>query len=328
MRRSSSYHDTSWAELYKFGVKFAYPEKPDRYNIDDSVRFGEGVIIWPDVILDGNITIGKNSEIGKGAVIIGTIYIGNNVKIKDYIKITGEGYIGDNSEIGHDIHNPKIGTNCKIGDAVIIDSIISDNCEIGTRGHAVIERSFLGTGVKAKHSCGIRDAYIDYDVNISEFVTIANLAAGKKSRTKIGSRTMIGVAVRIMGGSEIGEECYIADGARVDGTLAPRTYFNPGRALKNTQFCARQSNCSWYLAGMYLVLKRAIGPKERISFHVKAFQKCWQDGDALKEWLKTPILHLGGRTPLEALQTDGEKNFDCILGECKCSKPEEKPAQK
>lgn len=323
MRRRPCYHNHSWAELYEFGVKFAYPENPDRYNIDTSVRFGEGVLLWPDVILDGNVTIGKNSEIGRSAIITGKIKIGENVKIKDYIKITGEGYIGDNSEIGHSIHNPKIGANCQIGDAVIVDSIISDNCVIGTRGPAVIERSFLGIGMKAKHACGIRDAYIDYEVNISEFVTFANLAAGEKKKTRVGSRTMIGVAVRIMGGSQIGEECYVADGARVNGIIPSRTYFNPGRALKDPNYNAMQSDCSWYIGGNYLPLnaKHPVNPTARVQFQVKAFYKCGQNNGAFKQWLKTPQRHMGGRTPLACIREEGEKALSCLLSECKCSKP-------
>ncbi len=319
MRRGSGYHDNSWAELHGFGVKFAYPEKPDRYNIDTSVEFNDGALLWPDIILDGEVSIGKNSEIGRGAVIIGNIRIGENVKIGHGIKVTGEGYIGNSAKILHDIHDPKIGENCTILGQVR-DSTVLGECYIGE--NAEINRSFLSFGVKAKHGCGIRDAYVDYCVNVSEFVTFANLAAGEKKKTRVGSRTMIGVGSRIMGGSQIGEECYIADGSRVDGIIPSRTYFNPGQALieklKGRDFSPVKPDCSWHLEGNYLVLAKAIGPEERTSFQMNAFVKCGQNRSEFRKWLKTPISHLNGRTPIQCIMADGEKSFLCLLEKCGC----------
>src|SRR3989338_530513 len=158
MRRCSSYHNNSWSKLHELGVKFPYPENPDRYNIDTSVRFSEGVIVWPDVILDGDIVIGKNSEIGRGAKIIGKIHIGDNVKIKDYVKINGEGYIGD-------------------------------NCQ--TVKFAEIKRSKLALGVNAKHACGIRDADVGPLTNVASGTDIKNYDGVEKYRTVIGEKCFV-----------------------------------------------------------------------------------------------------------------------------------------
>ena len=264
-------------------------------RIDPSAKMGR----WFEY--EGEVIIGKNVVVGNGVKISGKIVVGNNCKIRHHIEITGDGYIGEGSEIGHDIHNPRIGRNCII-EGRVIDSIISEGCEIGE--FAEIKRSFLAYGVTAKHSCGVRDAEVGYLTNISEYAQIANYDGARKHKTKIGSKCMIGVQARIMGGVEIGDECFIADGARVDDDIPPRTYFNPGRALKNPQFRARQDNCAWYLFENYLKLNRTIGPEDRAHFS-KQLEKKFDQVEDIKAWLETPLEHMAGRTPIECLKSDG-----------------------
>ncbi|KKT41694.1 MAG: hypothetical protein UW30_C0005G0008 [Candidatus Giovannonibacteria bacterium GW2011_GWA2_44_13b] len=309
MRRCSSYHNNSWSKLHELGVKFPYPENPDRYNIDTSVRFSEGVIVWPDVILDGDIVIGKNSEIGRGAKIIGKIHIGDNVKIKDYVKITGEGYIGDNSEIGHDIHNPKIGKNCVI-EGNVIESEIGDNCEIGK--FAEIKRSKLALGVNAKHACGIRDADVGPLTNVASGTDIKNYDGVEKYRTVIGEKCF--VAGEINGGIKIGDEVRIHPKAFVKENLPSMSYYAYDK-IKEYR--------SWYLEGYYLNLDLPILYLNRLHFIWAVEKKLgykFSDGkkpieENLKKYLNTPNGHLN-LTPLRALEKLGCAGILCILGEC------------
>lgn len=215
----------------------------------------------------------------------------------------------------------KIGAGTKIGPGVILDekTVIGKNCVIGGAGLPVIERSIIGDNVKIKHTCGVRDCEIGNDTNISEFVTVANLVGGMKKETKIGSRCMIGVHVTIIGGAQIGDECFIADNARVGGSLklSSQTYFNPARAVSDKSWPPYINNGSWYLSGHYLALSRPVNQDVRVSFYVKAFHRCRQNGNIMKEWLSTPVPHLG-RTPLECIVNDGENIMPCLLEECTC----------
>lgn len=312
MRRNSGYHSHSysWGELIENGVKFIYGANEYNCYIDSAVQIGKGTKIWSGVTLDGNISIGENCEIKKGTAIL------------------GEGYIRSGCVIGsRELVNPKIGRNCKI-EGLVIDSEIGEDCEIGR--FAEIKRSSLSWGVNAKHSCGIRDASVGYLTNISEYAQIANFDGVEKKKTKIGSKCMIGVSVRIMGGVEIGDECFIADGARVSQDIGHQTYFNPAKTEKHPHlYKAHNTHCAWYLAGNYLKLDIPMPSGNRSEF----LQKIWTKyrlqptDEKFKEWLEKPIPHLADRTAIEALKEDWKENMDCITGDCKHSKPEREKSE-
>lgn len=327
--RRSSYHDTSWDELFsKMGAIPKYGASPENCHIDCAAQIGRGTEIWPDITIDGEISIGKNSVIESGARLIGNFQIGDNVLIKQGVRLRGDGWIRSGCQIGaRELVNPKIGRNCKI-DGLVIDSEIGEDCEIGQ--FAEIERSLLSWGINAKHGCGIRDAEVGYLTNISEYAQIANFDGVAKKKTKIGSKCMIGVSVRIMGGVEIGDECFIADGARVSENITHQTYFNPAKAEKYPNlYKAHNTHCAWYLAGNYLKLDFPMPSRNRSKF----LQKVWikyrlQPADEkFKEWLQKPILHLADRTAIDALKQDWKKNMDCIFGDCKHSKPEREKSE-
>jgi len=326
MRLNTSYHADSQTlqRLHEISmIRFVYGADLQNCFIDTSAQIGSGTVIWPGVTIAEGVTIGKNCEIGKGAIIIGKIRIGDNVKIGHGVKITGEGYVGYNSEIGHDIENPKIGGNCKI-EGEVIESIIADYCEIGK--DAKIKRSTVGSATKAKHKCGIRDADVGCCVNISVDVEILNSDGESKKRTTIGNYVFLGGRIEIIGGITIGDEARISARSLVNEDVSAGTYFvnmTPGARLTT-----KKDNAAWYLEGNYLKLQCSIGTKYRNLFHTKAFVKCGHNTKTLKEWLKTPIVHMGGRTPIQCIKEEGENTFPCLLDECKCSKPNEKPATK
>ncbi|KKT29824.1 hypothetical protein A3G55_04010 [Candidatus Giovannonibacteria bacterium RIFCSPLOWO2_12_FULL_44_25] len=246
------------------------------------------LISWESEIL-GNGVLPVDGANAENCYIEDTIKIGAGTKIYPNVIIVGEGYIGEGSVIGpgNRIENPRIGKE-----------------------------------VRMKHSCGISHATIDNFTNVSEFVTIADFDGVEKKRTFIGSKCMIGVQVRIMGGSQIEEECFVADGARVSGFLSPRTYFNSEKALKDPQYSAYHTNCAWYLAGYYLAMQSAVFPDERAEFIEKIMKRCGGDEEIFKKWLKTPIMHMGGQTPLKSLKKEGGKAIKCLLGECMHGVPE------
>lgn len=278
--------------------------------MENSIRIDPSAKIGRYFEFEGEVTIGKNVVIGNGVKISGTIAIGDNCKIKHHIEITGNGYIREGSEIAHDIHNPRIGKNCVIKGEVT-DSVLGDGCEIGE--NAQVARCNLGVGVKMKHFSGARDANIGDYTNLSEGSTIANYDGIEKKETIIGAYVMIGVHARIIGGVVIGDECFVADGARVDKNLPPATYFNSGKSATHKNFHATQDNCSWYLYGNYLALYKAIGEKYRRAFINEVINKFGANAEEIKKWLKTPIQKMGARTPIQCIKEEGCDALSTLL---------------
>ncbi|OGF62924.1 hypothetical protein A2926_02375 [Candidatus Giovannonibacteria bacterium RIFCSPLOWO2_01_FULL_44_40] len=288
-----------WEKLVGEGTLVpVYGASPENCHIEDSVIF-----------------FGTNIKIYRNVIIAGRITLAGECVIEDGSRIEGDGYIGFGSRIGCKIKDPKIGKFCKIYGA-IVDSVISDWCEIGsTEGERpAIKRSFLGQGVTAKHFCGVRDAEIGALTNISEKVSVANYDGVSKQKTKIGAMCMLGINVNIMGGVEIGDECFIADGSRVDHNIPDRTYFNSAKALKYPQLGAHRDSCAWYLFGNYLKLDSAIGPGDR-DYFLKMLKEKFGSDEEIKMWLTTPLDRMAGRTPLKCLCRDGYRAVYNVFGE-------------
>lgn len=247
------------------------------------------IISWESEILARGVlpVYGANAE---NCYIDDTVKIGAGTKIYPNVTIVGEGFIGEGGVIGQGnfIKNPRIGKE-----------------------------------IKMKHPCTISNTEIGDFTNISAFVTVADSDGMEKAWTFIGPKCMIGVQVRIIGGSRIGEECFVADGARVNGYLPPRTYYNSEKALKYPNLGAHHANCAWYLAGNYLAMQYPVLPDKRTEFIEKVLKKCGGDEEIFKTWLKTPIMHMAGRTPLKCLQEEGQKAIKCLLQECGHGMPQD-----
>ena len=328
--KASSYWDTSWSDLFtKYGAVPKYGARPDNCYIDLAAKIGRGTEIWPNIKIDGEIEIGKNCVIESDVSIIGKIAIGDNVLIKQGARLRGEGYIRSGCVIGsRELVNPKIGRNCKI-EGLVIDSEISEDCEIGR--FAEINRSFLSWGVNAKHGCGIRDASIGYLTNIAVNTEILNYDGKQKRRTIIGNKVFL--TGEILGGFSIGDEARIYPDSLVDNDVPAMAWFvnpNPGAMPAKPHYYRKiYPHQAWYLAGNYLKLDMPMPSGNRSEFLQKVWMKYrLQPTDAeFKEWLEKPIPHLADRTTIEALEKDWKKNMDCIFGNCAHSKPEREKSE-
>ena len=276
----------------------------------DSIVIDPSAKIRQPFKYEGEVVIGKNTIIDRGVIIRGKITIGDNVTIEPYIKITGEGYVGNGSLIAHSIHNPQIGKNCTVL-GLVTNSTIHDNVYIGE--FAEVNRSTLCSGVNAKHTCGIRDAYVGASTNFSGGAQIWNYDGGQKGKTNIGSNVFIGGNVRILGYKNIiiGDESYIAEGSLVDRNVPGGALFvhkTPG--LREPTI---KDNASWYLFGNYLFLDKAVGPKYRSEFINEIVKKHGGNIEEIKKWLKTPMQKMGGKTPIECVREEGCKAMDDIF---------------
>jgi len=204
----------------------------------------------------------------------------------------------------------KIGKNC-IVEGKIVESEIGDDCEIGK--FAEVKRAKLARGVKAKHTCGIRDADIGPLTNIASSTDIKNYDGVEKFKTIIGSKCFL--AGTIIGGVKIGDEVRIHPEAFVKENLPSMSYYAYGK-IKEYR--------SWYLEGYYPNLDLPIPYLNRLHFMRSIEKKLgykFHDGEKpidenLKKYLNTPNQHLGGLAPLRALEQNGCQGILCVLGEC------------
>ena len=81
--------------------------------------------------------------------VSGRVFIGSNVVIDDHTKILGPCYIGSGTVIEKSYIGPytSIGSNCRIVESEIEDSVVMDNCNIELGAANRIRESLLGANV-------------------------------------------------------------------------------------------------------------------------------------------------------------------------------------
>lgn len=165
--------------------------------IDNSVKIGRGVVIYPNNCLMGNTQIEDN-----------VVLMPNNV-IQD-------SFINKNSKITCSyIEKSQVGKNCEIGPFARLrpSSKIGDNCKIGN--FVEVKNSNVGSGTKAGHLTYIGDADIDSECNIGCGVIFANYNGKTKSRSVVGANCFIGSNSNIIAPVNIAKNTYICAGTTV-----------------------------------------------------------------------------------------------------------------
>lgn len=84
----------------------------DSPHVDETVRFGDGVVVC------GNVTIGFDSRIGSYAVIQDSAVIGESTTVREQVTIGEGARIGDNVSLRDGV---TIGAEVTVGDNVLID---------------------------------------------------------------------------------------------------------------------------------------------------------------------------------------------------------------
>ena len=142
--------------------------------IDSSVKIGEGSIIYPNVVIEGNCSIGDNCVIGPGC----------------FIKNSN---IGDNTYVycSH-IFDSNIMNNVNVGPyAFIRDGVnVSSYCKVGS--FVEVKNSSIDSCSKVSHLSYIGDSEIGCNVNIGAGVVTANFDGVNKNKTGIGDGAFIG----------------------------------------------------------------------------------------------------------------------------------------
>lgn len=181
-------------EYTEAGVTFIDPRAA---YIDEGVRIGRGTVIYPGVILEGNVRIGENCTIGQGSRIVDST-IGNGTSIQNSVIL--ESKVGKDTKIGPFAYlrpNSTIGDGCKVGDFV------------------EVKNSSMGDGSKASHLTYIGDSDVGKDVNLGCGVVFVNYDGSRKYRSVVDDGAFIGCNSNLISPVHIGEGAYVAAGSTI-----------------------------------------------------------------------------------------------------------------
>ena len=168
-----------------------------RAYIEEGTRIGEGTFIYPDVILEGNVSIGKDCRIGP------------STRIKD-------SNIGDRTEVQNSVVlESSIGNETKVGPFAYIrpDSNIGSKCKVGD--FVEVKNSSMGDGTKAAHLTYIGDSDVGRDVNLGCGVVFVNYDGTNKHRSVVEDGAFIGCNTNLVSPVTVEKGAYIAAGSTV-----------------------------------------------------------------------------------------------------------------
>lgn len=165
--------------------------------IDEEVTIGEGTVIYPTVVIEGQCEIGKNCVIGMCTRICDS-KVGDGTEIQN--SVITESKIGENTKVGPFAYlrpNSNVGSNCKVGDFV------------------EIKNSNFGDGSKASHLTYIGDSDVGEDVNLGCGVVFVNYDGTNKYRSTVKDGAFVGCNSNLVSPVTVEEGAYIAAGSTV-----------------------------------------------------------------------------------------------------------------
>ena len=174
--------------------------------IDEGVSIGAGTVIYPCVVIEGDVTIGENCTIGQNSRIRDSV-IGDDTSIQSSVVL--ESKIGRGTSVGPFAYlrpNSEVGDGCKVGDFV------------------EIKNSKLGDGAKAAHLTYVGDSDVGERVNLGCGVVFVNYDGSRKYRSVVEDGAFIGCNVNLVSPVHVGKDAYIAAGSTItadvpDGAL-------------------------------------------------------------------------------------------------------------
>lgn len=186
--------------------------------IDETVKIGTGTVIYPCVVLEGDVTIGEDCIIGQNTRIVNSS-VGNGTEIQSSVILDSS--VGDETSVGPFAYirpGSEIGNKCKVGDFV------------------EIKNSKMDDGAKAAHLTYVGDAEVGRKVNLGCGVVFVNFDGHDKYRSTIEDGAFIGCNSNIVSPITVGEGAYVAAGSTVtedvpaDGLYIARSR---GRIIEN-----------------------------------------------------------------------------------------------
>lgn len=170
---------------------------PKNTYIDANVKIGADTVVYPSVTLEGNTVIGEDTILYPGSRIADSV-VGSNNKIQNSVIL--ESVIGNNTVIGPYAYlrpGSDIGDNCRVGDFV------------------EVKNSRIANGAKVSHLTYIGDGEVGENTNIGCGVVFVNYDGAKKCRTNVGKDCFIGCNVNLIAPVSVGDNSYVAAGSTV-----------------------------------------------------------------------------------------------------------------
>ncbi len=165
--------------------------------IDEGVKIGRGTVIYPCVVLEGDVTIGENCIIRQNTRIKDST-IGNGTTIESSVIL--ESRVGDETSVGPFAYlrpNSDVGSHCKVGDFV------------------EVKNSKMGDGAKAAHLTYIGDSDVGEKVNLGCGVVFVNYDGSQKYRSVVEDGAFIGCNVNLVSPVHVGKGAYVAAGSTI-----------------------------------------------------------------------------------------------------------------
>ena len=170
---------------------------PATTYIDLDVEIGQGVVIYPGVMLEGACRIGELASIGPYSHISNSS-VGSGSSVR--FSVVADSEIMSEVTVGPYAYlrmGAKIGDNCRIGNFV------------------EVKNSQLNIGVKMAHLAYIGDADVGKGVNYSCGAITCNYDGKKKHRTVIGDGAFIGSNVNLVAPVDVGKDAFVAAGSTI-----------------------------------------------------------------------------------------------------------------
>lgn len=171
------------------------------------------VVIGPDTIIEGNVSIKGQTIIGAGCVITSGTEIVDS-EIGDFVQIRQSV-----------IESSKIGKNSNIGPFSHLrpSAELKENVHIGN--FVEVKKSTLGEGTKAGHLSYIGDAELGDNINVGCGTIFVNYDGKYKHKSTIGDNSFIGSGVSIVSPVNVGKNVVLAAGSTItkdvtEGSLA------------------------------------------------------------------------------------------------------------
>lgn len=207
-------------ELRQHGVRMLDPKS---LYIDWEVQASSGVVLYPNVIIEGATRLGEGVIVGAGSVITDSI-VYDFAEIKPY-SVLEEATVGEHVSVGPFARlrpGADIGKNSKIGNFV------------------EIKKSKLHHGVKVSHLSYVGDAEIGDETNIGCGFITCNYDGVNKFKTTIGKNCFIGSDSQTIAPVSIGDDCFVACGSTISQPLEDGDFaISRGKQVTKSKMASR-----------------------------------------------------------------------------------------
>lgn len=171
---------------------------PQSTYIEDTVEIGPDTIIYPGTILEGRTLVGEDCLIGPGVRMVDSV-IGNNCKVQNAVLLES-----------------TVKNNCKIGPFAYLrpGAILEDNVKVGD--FVEIKKSVIGKGSKVPHLSYVGDAFIGEKVNIGCGTITCNYDGKNKYTTNVEDGAFIGSNTNLIAPVTVGKNAFIGAGSTIN----------------------------------------------------------------------------------------------------------------